>query len=36
MKQIKSVKIGFNKKTEVVLIADVVMGGEDDMDSLFL
>ena len=36
MKQVKSVKIGFNKKTEVVLIADVDMSGKDDMDSLFL
>ena len=36
MKQVKSVKIGFNKKTEVVLVADVDMSGKDDMDSLFL
>ena len=36
MEQVKSVKIGFNKKTEVVLIADIDMSGKDDMDSLFL
>ena len=36
MKEVKSVKIGFNKKTEVVLVADVEMGGKDDVDSLFL
>ena len=36
MKQVKTVKIGFNKQTEVVLIADIEMGGEDDIDSLFL
>ena len=36
MKEVKSVKIGFNKKTEVVLVADVDMGGKDDVDSLFL
>mgnify|MGYP003648612277 CR=1 FL=1 len=36
MKQVKSVKMGFNKKTEVVLIADVEMSGKEDVDSLFL
>tara|TARA_R110000824_G_scaffold380903_1_gene573432 strand:+ start:475 stop:996 length:522 start_codon:yes stop_codon:yes gene_type:complete len=36
MKQVKTVKIGFNKETEVVLIADVEMEGEADVDSLFL
>lgn len=36
MKQVRTVKIGFNKETEVVLIADVEMSNKEDMDSLFL
>lgn len=36
MKEIKNVKLGFNKKAEVMVLADVFMEGEDDVDSLFL
>jgi len=36
MKQIKSVKLGMNKNADVVLVADVEMGGEGDIDTLFL
>ena len=36
MKQIKSVKLGINKNADVVLVADVEMGGEEDIDTLFL
>jgi len=36
MKEIKNVKLGFNKKAEVIVKADVFMKGEDDVDSLFL
>jgi len=36
MKGIKSVKLGMNKQAKVVMVADVEMGGADDIDSLFL
>ena len=36
MKEIKNVKLGFNKKAEVMVLADIVMKGEEDLDSLFL
>tara|TARA_R110000824_G_scaffold77072_2_gene195047 strand:+ start:2253 stop:2768 length:516 start_codon:yes stop_codon:yes gene_type:complete len=36
MKQINSVILGMNKNADVVLVADVEMGGEDDIDTLFL
>ena len=36
MREIKNVKLGFNKKAQVIVKADVVMKGEDDVDSLFL
>ena len=36
MNGISNIKLGFNKKAEVTVIADVKMKGEDDMDSLFL
>jgi len=36
MKQITSVKLGMNKNADVVLVADVEMGDEEDIDTLFL
>jgi hypothetical protein len=36
MNGISNIKLGFNKKAEVTVIADVDMKGEDDIDSLFL
>jgi|TARA_R110001592_G_scaffold58645_2_gene177442 hypothetical protein len=36
MKQISNIKLGFNKKAEVTVIADVEMKGKEDIDSLFL
>ena len=36
MKEITGVKLGFNKKAEVVVITNVDMKDEDDIDSLFL
>jgi len=36
MKEITNVKLGFNKKAEVVVIADIDMKHEEDIDSLFL
>jgi len=36
MKEIKQVKLGFNKKAEVTVIADIDMKSDDDIDSLFL
>ena len=36
MKEIKQVKLGFNKKAEVTVIADIEMKSDDDIDSLFL
>ena len=36
MKKVSSVKMGFNKEAEVVLIADVDMEDGNDLDSLFL
>ena len=36
MKEITNVKMGFNKKAEVVVIADIDMKHEKDIDSLFL
>jgi len=36
MKQIKNVKLGFNKNAEATVIADIEMKSADDIDSLFL
>ena len=36
MKKVSSVKMGFDKKANVVLVADVDMSDENDLDSLFL
>jgi len=36
MKEITKVKIGFNKNTEVIVIADIDMKDNSDLDSLFL
>ena len=36
MKEIKNVKLGFNKNAEVMVVADVYMKSEEDVDSLFL
>ena len=36
MKSIRNVKVCFNKKAEVLVVADVDMKSEDDVDSLFL
>ena len=36
MREIKNVKLGFNKDADVTVVADVEMNGKDDIDSLFL
>ena len=36
MKQINQVKLGFNKKAEVIVVADIQMKTDSDLDSLFL
>ncbi len=36
MKEITSVKLGFNKNAEVIVIADINMKSDTDVDSLFL
>tara|TARA_R110001606_G_scaffold385249_2_gene548692 strand:+ start:204 stop:734 length:531 start_codon:yes stop_codon:yes gene_type:complete len=36
MKQISQVKLGFNKKAEVIVVADIQMKTDSDLDSLFL
>lgn len=36
MKEIKQVKLGFNKNAEVTVVADIEMKTDSDLDSLFL
>jgi|TARA_R110000824_G_scaffold252363_3_gene441133 hypothetical protein len=36
MKEIKNLKLGFNKNAEITVLADVYMKSESDIDSLFL
>ena len=36
MKEIKQVKLGFNKNAEVMVVADIEMKEDSDLDSLFL
>ena len=36
MKEIKQVKLGFNKNAEVTVVADIEMKEDSDLDSLFL
>ena len=36
MKEIRQVKLGFNKKAEVIVVADIEMKEDSDLDSLFL
>ena len=36
MKEIKQVKLGFNKNAEVIVVADIEMKEDSDLDSLFL
>ena len=36
MKEIRQVKLGFNKRAEVTVIADIDMKSDEDLDSLFL
>ena len=36
MKEIKQVKLGFNRRAEVTVIADIDMKSDEDLDSLFL